>query len=126
MSKEITLTIPDDVYKQATEVARTTRQPVAMVLTDALKSLFLPFPLDERHKEMAKEVEAYEKKHDQLVKQYLGQYVAMYQGNIIDYDQDVVTLSKRMAQQLPSETVLIRRVEQQKECILTMRSPRFL
>ena len=87
---------------------------------------FTPFPLHEKHDIMAQEVAAYKGMHFHLVKTYLGKFVAVYQGQLIDHDEDVVTLSQRINENFPDEIVLIRHVEPVAGRILNMRSPRFL
>lgn len=126
MKKQITLTVPEAIYDQATSIADATHQPLDKVFEEALEQVFSPFPLHEKHQEMAQEVEAYKALHPQLVKSYLGKFVALFQGKLIDHDEDVVVLSQRINEKLPDEVVLIRRVEPEAERILNMRSPRFL
>lgn len=43
---------------------------------------------------MQQEIEAYKEMHGKLVTDYLGMNVAIYQGRLIDYDADVVTLAR--------------------------------
>lgn len=126
MKKRITLTIPEAIYEQATSIADSTQQPVDKVFEDALEQVFSPFPLHEKHSQMAQEVEAYKAMHSRLIETYLGKYVAVFNGKVIDHDKDVVALSLRINEKLPDEVVLIRRVELASERILNMRSPRFL
>jgi hypothetical protein len=64
--------------------------------------------------------------HPRLIESYLGDYVAIFQGEVIDHDEDVVALTQRIGEKLPNEVVLIRQVEKSAERILNMRSPRFL
>jgi hypothetical protein len=126
MRKQITLAVPEAVYEQAISIADATQQPLDKVFEDALEQVFSPFPLHEKHDEMAQEAEAYKAMHAGLVDIYLGQYVAVFQGKVIDHDEDVVALSRRINEKLPDEVVLIRKVKQNAERILNMRSPRFL
>lgn len=126
MRKQITLAVPEEVYEQASSIAQATQKPVDEVFQDALEQLFSPFPLHEKHAEMAQEVEAFKAMHSRLVATYLGKYVAVFQGNVIDHDEDVVVLSQRVDEKFPNEVILVRLVEPSAERILNMRSPRFL
>lgn len=70
------------------------------------------------------EVAAYESQHATLLTQYPGQYIAIYQGKVIDHDPDQLNLLTRIDQQYPSTTVLIRKVERTLPKPLRVRSPR--
>ena len=56
------------------------------------------------------EVQAFERMHPQLVKQYLGQFVAVHEGQIVDADVDFETLFLRVEKRLGDVPVLIRPV----------------
>ena len=69
------------------------------------------------------EAEAYHAMHTELVKQYLKQYVAIYNGQLVDQDKDFQQLHTRIRQRFGRQPVLIRRVEAQPEHELLFRSP---
>lgn len=73
---------------------------------------------------MLGEIEAFKLMHRQLMQEYLGRYVAIFQGKLVDHDSDPVTLLQRIKQQYPDQVVLRRKVEKQPERILYVRSPR--
>jgi len=56
------------------------------------------------------EVQAFERMHPQLVKQYLGQFVAVHEGQIVDADVDFEALFLRLEKRLGDVPVLIRPV----------------
>ena len=56
------------------------------------------------------EVQAFERMHPQLVKQYLGQIVAVHEGQIVDADVDFEALFLRLEKRLGDVPVLIRPV----------------
>jgi len=56
------------------------------------------------------ESRAFEKLHYQLLPQYLGQYVAIHQANVVDHDLDLRTLHLRVRQQFGRVPVLLRQV----------------
>ena len=68
------------------------------------------------------EINAFIKMHSTLVDDYLGQNVAIYQGELVDHDHDVVALLKRVRAQYGSERVLIREVEPESDRILNFPS----
>jgi len=62
--------------------------------------------------------------HAELVKQYLGQIVAIHDGRLVDHDPDPVTLLQRIRQNYPNQVVLRRKVESVPERELRVRHPR--
>ena len=73
---------------------------------------------------MKKEIAAYQNIHSHLVQEYLGQYVAIYQGELVDHDPDPVSLHRRVIRKYPDQVVLSRKVQTDPEPVLYMRSPR--
>ena len=70
--------------------------------------------------------QAYHRLHPELRERYKGQYVAIFQGQLVDHDQDAEVLLERTLARFPDEIVLQRRVEDTPEVILQFRSPRLL
>ncbi len=81
---------------------------------------------DLRQPFMLKEVDAFEKQHEHLVAQYLGHYIAMHQGKVVDYDTDELLLVDRIEATYPNEVVLIRLVEERLPGLIYIRSPRWM
>lgn len=98
----------------------------AVELDDELVSEHDAFPVDPRRPAMLREVEAYHRLHPELLEQYKGQYVAIFQGQLVDHDQDSEALSERILARLPDQVVLQRKVEYSPEVVLQFRSPRLL
>jgi predicted DNA-binding protein len=67
------------------------------------------------------ETQAFERLHPKLVQQYLGQFVAIHEGQVVDVDADFGTLFLRMQKQLGDIVVLIRQVRT--EPVLELRAP---
>jgi predicted DNA-binding protein len=67
------------------------------------------------------ETQAFERLHPQLVQQYLGQFVAIHEGQVVDVDADFGVLFLRMQKQLGDIVVLIRQVRT--EPVLELRAP---
>jgi glutamyl-tRNA reductase len=70
------------------------------------------------------EAEAFRSMHAELAEKYLGQYVAIQDGKVVDYDEDFQALHRRIRQRFGRQPVLLRLVETQPERVLTFRSPR--
>jgi hypothetical protein len=64
------------------------------------------------------------RQHAQLKENYLGQFIALHQGQVIDHDQTFETLHRRVRQKYGREAILIRRVEVEPDRPLMWRSPR--
>ena len=86
-----------------------------------------PLGLD-RHPQrdrMNREVAAFESMHEELKESYLGQFIAMRQGKVIDADADEQPLIVRVRVRFPKDVVLFRKVQETLPPLLIFRSPRF-
>lgn len=126
MTIEVTLELSDAVFNQAEQIAQDMRRDVTDVLADMLTQTIQPFPVHEQRPAMLREVEAYKRLHPQLVQRYLGEYVAIFQGQLVDHDLDPIKLLHRIQARLPDQVVLRRKVEKQPETVLQFRSPRII
>ncbi|MGB0385728.1 MAG: hypothetical protein ACPGWR_12985 [Ardenticatenaceae bacterium] len=71
-----------------------------------------------------REIEAYRQMHQKLLKSHLGKYVAIYQGQLVDHDQERLALYLRIDNQYPDVPVLMRPVRPEVDRIINIRSPR--
>ena len=53
------------------------------------------------------ETQAFWAMHDELLRTYPGQYVALYQSNVVDHDEDVSRLEKRVRERFGLLPVLV-------------------
>lgn len=126
MSMQVTLTLPDNIYRQVEYMAQTTNQPVADVLAETIRQAFPPLHVNKNRAKMQQEVAAFEASHADLRQEYANQFVAFRQGIVIDHDTDELALVKRIEAQYPDEVILIRQVLPQLPEPLRFRSPRFV
>lgn len=129
MQHSVLITIPDQIYRHVEQTAEATRQTIAQVLSEHVIETFQPFPsihISPNRSLMMQEVAAYESMHAQLVKQFLGQYVAIYEGKLVDLDVDEESLMIRRRRDYSGKVVLVRQVEQEASQDLVLRSPRFV
>lgn len=64
--------------------------------------------------------------HSELLAKYPYQFVAIFQGKLVDHDQDVVALSQRINGNFSDETVLITDVLPEVSPEIIVRSPRLI
>jgi len=128
MSQSITITLPERVYQTVHNLAQKTQQNVVQVLTDTIVEHFdTPhFPVDPNRDLMEQEESAYQAMHSELLAHYPHQFVAIFQGKLVDHDQDVVALSQRINTNFPDETVLITDVLPEVAPEIIVRSPRLM
>ena len=86
MSTQVVLSVPDDIYEQVEKLAVTTQRDIADVLLETITHTFSPFPVDPNRSVMNQNVETYGALHTELVMTYLGQYVAICEGQLVDHD----------------------------------------
>lgn len=111
MSTEVLLTVPDEVYDQVEQAANNAARNVADLLLETITRTFAPPPIDPKRAQMNRNVATYQALHAQLAKIYLGQYVAIYQGQLVDYDADPIVLLQRIRAKYPDQVMLRRKVE---------------
>ena len=66
--------------------------------------------LDRR--KISEESQIYQQRHTELKAQYLGQYIAMCDGQVVDHDMDVTILRQRVRQRFGRKPVMITLVEE--------------
>lgn len=125
MAEQISIAIPNTVYERAKQLANLRHQAVADLFADALALIEAENSLDAQQA-MAQEENAYKAMHHQLLTQYAGEYVAIYQGRLIDHDADELALLERLDANYPHDVVLMRKVEPLPEPELRIRSPRLV
>lgn len=127
MVEQVTISIPNTLYRRARELARSRNQPVDAVLADVLDEALPPnAEPDEDDTAVSRERQAYIALHPMLKQKYLGQHVAIYGGQLIDVDTDYGALYSRIDAQHPDEFVWLATVAEEPIPTLVFRSPRFV
>jgi hypothetical protein len=70
---------------------------------------------EQRHKQLLQEMERFRVQHEKLKEQYLGQFIGMANGRILDHDPDGGLLYVRLRQQYGDLPILIVEVNQAPE-----------
>lgn len=95
--------IKPTLYQRAEKIAREQSAGIADVLNTALQHYF--WELDRC--KVAEESAHYRYQHKELKKDYLGQYIAMHNGEVVDHDKDFERLRVRIHHRLPDVAVMI-------------------
>lgn len=125
MLNQVTISIPQTLYQRMRELARSRNMPIDKVLETAV-SLVEAQPHNQETLAMAQEEAAYLAHHQALSTTYAGQYVAFFQGQLIDYDSNELALLHRLDANYPDDVVLMKRVEPLPQPTLRFRLPRLL
>lgn len=127
MEYTVNVTLPEDVYRIAEQTAQSTQRTISQVLSEQLTMDFQPFPslhVSPHRAALQREIEAYHTLYPELVERFLGSYVAIYQGKLIDWDQSEAALLERKQRDYAAKIVLIRQVTEDVEPELHLRTPR--
>ncbi len=120
-----------DVANLAVEVSTLNQlQKVAQAKGDTVETLvnevIRQFLQREAEEKMRREMMAFRQQHAELWATYPQQYVALHQGQLIDYDSDRLALWQRIEANYPDEVILIRQVTAEIDRIFEVRSPRLI
>lgn len=118
---ERTISIPESVMNDLNELIKLEGAPIEEVLNRAVTH----YRGELGHRKIIAEAEAYRRKHLRLRTKYLGEYIAMHNGHVVDHDRDLAALNRRIRARYGSTPVLMRLVEQVVEREIIVRSPRY-
>lgn len=130
---QVTLTIPEALYRRAQQLARSRQRDVAEVITAVLDE-GLPAAAEgdsvdwaEPDEAVDREMAAYIALHPMLKEKYLGQHVAVLGGQLVDHDDDLEALSRRVYAQYGDQFVWITAVREMpidtfrlNDCVVTL------
>jgi hypothetical protein len=126
MSEQIIVTVPNEIYRRIAKQAEASRRQVSDIVNEVLADTFSQpqNKINPAQEKMLQEVEAYKNMHPALAEKYLGYYVAIYQGELVDHDTDQEALFFRIREKYPHQVVLQRQVLTEADPVLHFRSPR--
>lgn len=110
-----TVAIESDLYKRVEQAATEHRSSVSEVFAGAVR-LYL-WELERR--KVSKESKVYHQRYAELRDMYLGQYIAMRDGQVVDHDRDFQVLRRRIRQRFGRVPVMITLVKDIAERPLT-------
>jgi hypothetical protein len=128
MGTQVTLTIPERLYERARQLAAQRHMNVEEVLTKVLDATedALEMLVPEWDEAVEREMAAYIALHPLLWEKYPCQHVAIYDGELVDRDEDYGALYERIEERYPDEFVWLTTVKEEPIETLVMRSPRFM
>ena len=131
MTQYVEVPLSTTTYERVQRLAKRRHQKVgeaiATFLDESLPDSILSFiPPAEEDPDVEREMQAYIRLHPQLKEKYIGQYVAIYQGQLVDYDTNYGTLLDRVDSRYPDVFVWVTPVEEEPIGTIVFRSPRFL
>jgi hypothetical protein len=106
-SMSTVVVVEPELYRRVEEAALEHRTSVDEILTKALQRFL--WELDRR--KISEESRIYRQRHAELKAQYLGQYVAMHGGQVVDHDPDFQVLRQRVRQRFGRVPVMMTLVE---------------
>lgn len=102
-----TVVVKPELYKRVEEAAQEHKASVDEILTKAIERYL--WELDRR--KVSNESQVYRQQHTELKGQYLGKYIAMHDGQVVDHDSDFRVLRQRVQQRFGRTPVMITLVE---------------
>ena len=115
------IVIEDNLFAQLQRKALGSGADIAALAHEAIQR----YLQEEEQQKMQQEIAAFHDLHPELLEHFPGQYVAVYQGQVVDHDSEQLALYLRIRQRYPDEVVLIRQVRSEAEKTWTMRTPKF-
>lgn len=108
------------MFSELLPMSRQENKEVSDLVNEALKY----YLWTAKERKIDQEMEAYRAMHAELKRRFLGQYVAVHDGKLVDHDTDRGALSRRVRQEYGNVAVLITPVEEEPEREFTILSPR--
>ena len=126
MNTNTTLTIPHLLYERAKRIAQNQHREVTDVVVEVLEQGLPAMEIEQKKTtEREREKQAFHRLHSDLWQKYPQEYVAVYDGEIVDHDVNRAALLERIDNQYPDVFVLIRQVREEPEIVYDHRSVRW-
>jgi len=107
------------MFTELTPIAEQENKEISELVNEALRQ----YLWEAKERKIDREMEAYRTMHIELKQRFLGKYVAIHNGELVDHDADRHVLSRRVRQEYRSVAVLITPVEEKPEREFLMQSP---
>lgn len=107
--------LAEDVVRQIELFQEGSGTEIENNISDVANDAIRKYMRDLERQALLREQEAFQRQHSELVGEYLGQYVAFHQGQMIDYDRDERALMIRVRQRYPKKVIGIFPVDETSE-----------
>ena len=127
MSLELNITLSTQTYERLKLYARAQNQNVAEAVADYLEEnppTLSPTAETKSLRALRREKEAFLALYPALRDEYKGQFVAIYQGQLIDHDVNYSHLYERLHTLYPNQIMWISQIQESALPDIVMRSPR--
>ncbi len=122
MNETIQVTLDSKLVE---ELRQTTAQQGVSV-ESVVADLAQQYLREVREKKLQKESEHYLAMHTQLKEKYLGQHIAIHEGQLVDHDSDVTALIKRLRQRYGRTPIFVAQIDEKPIREFVIRSPRLV
>ncbi len=116
------LALNQNIMEQLGKVAHERGTTTQVLAEEAVRQ----FLRAEARRKMRRELDAFRAMHSRLLAEYPAQYVAIYEGRVVDHDADQLALFLRVDRQYPDTDVLIQQVLPEVEESYTFHSPQII
>jgi predicted transcriptional regulator len=117
MEEQVQISLPATLVEELSQAASTRHTDLTAVLTQAIEH----YLREQAQHAIEREQREYAAQHSQLVAQYKGEYIAMYDGEVVDHDADRAALGRRVRARYGRAPVLITPVLAQPRQVITVR-----
>jgi predicted DNA-binding protein len=94
------------------EALENTAEQEARTLSDLVNEAVDEYVFRLQQKKIDREVKAYERLHPDLRERFLGQWVAIHEGQLVDHDSDQRALYHRLRERFGRTSVLMKQVRE--------------
>lgn len=112
------ITLPQNSYRRVQQLAKrlqTTPTDIIVKMIDEQIDSYPTVHVPDEQEILLREMGAFDEMKPSLIEEYLGQYVAITDGKLIDSDAHRRTLIRRVRPQYPDQFVLFRLVEEKQQ-----------
>jgi hypothetical protein len=95
----------------------------SLSVNDIVNEAVEQYVRERQRAKLDREIEAFLGMHGELRRQYLGQWVAIHDQTLVDHDPDQMALYQRIRARFGRTSVLIRRVSDEPDRDVWLRSP---
>lgn len=122
----MTTTIEVPLDPDLVEALRQITAEQGVSLKSVLSDLVRNYVREARREKIGAESERFQAMHAELKKKYLGQHVAVHEGQVVDHDSDPRALVRRIRQRFGRAPILVTQVEEKPVREFVIRSPRLV